>query len=255
MHRTVFLFLAALVLTGCVSTQASQQVAKPKPSTGSAVPAPEGATRPREAAISAYKSVSRRLEPVAEKTCRGLHPSAPGTFCDFVISIDYDPRKPANAYQTIGRDKRPVITFNIQMLQSIQNNHEIAFILGHEAGHQIARHLVQKRTNAMIGAVVLGGLLGLAGADPQAGLDLGGAIGGRAYSKTFELQADRIGTHITERAGYNPTIGARSFARTSGSSSLLSTHPPSRQRYDTVVQTAAEIRLARSQGQTPKIVW
>ncbi|MBL4751185.1 MAG: M48 family metallopeptidase [Amylibacter sp.] len=240
------LLAACVSTTGPAPAPTKPPVTKPQPVV----------TRSAQSGLAAFARVSRRVEPVAERSCRQIHKNANPKFCDFVIKVNKDPRQPANAYQSIGQDGRPVITFNINMIRSIQNDHEIAFILGHEAGHQIAKHLGKTRQNQVAGAV-LGGLLAAAlGADMQSGADLGGLVGARSYSKGFELQADRIGTHIASRAGYNPVIGARSFNRTQGSNAFLSTHPPSQDRINTVNQTAARIRAAKAAGQgTPPITW
>jgi len=212
--------------------------------------------RTTQSGMTAFSRVSRRVVPVAERSCRQIHRNAPATYCNFVIKVQNDPKQPANAFQSIGRDGRPVITFNINMIRSVENDNEIAFILGHEAGHQIAGHLSKTRQNQTAGAI-LGGILAAAiGADVQTGLDLGGTVGARSYSKGFELQADRIGTYIADRAGYNPVIGARAFNRTTGSNALLATHPPSQDRINTVNQTYAHIRAAKAQGiRTPPIQW
>lgn len=241
---------ALLALSACVATS---------PSTGTQ-PAPvqyEEPTVQRSAAqgIANYRRVSARVEPVAEQACRSVHPNVDPRFCDFNLKVLNDPRQAPNAFQSIGKDGRPVLTFNINMLRSIKNDHEIAFILGHEAGHQIAKHIAQKVENQTAGALLGGILMASLGADPQTGVDLGGMIGGRAYSKKFELQADRIGAHIAARAGYDPRIGAASFNRTQGSNSLLSTHPPSADRIQTVEQTTATIRAARAQGLTAPVRW
>ncbi len=219
-------------------------------------PPQQTVTRSAQSGLAAFSRVSRRVEPIAERSCKELHKNAKTQFCDFVIKVHNDPKQPANAFQSIGRDGRPVITFNINMIRSIQNDHEIAFILGHEAGHQIAQHLSKSRQNQVAGAV-LGGILAAAlGGNIQTGADLGSLVGARSYSKGFELQADRIGTHIASRAGYSPVVGARSFNRTKGSSALLSTHPPSQDRINTVNKTAAEIKAAKAKGQRkPPITW
>ena len=253
--KSKILSLAILaLLAACVSTTGPEPT-RPSPSPTATKPKPV-VTRSAQSGLAAFARVSRRVEPVAERSCRQIYRSAPRSFCDFVIKVNKDPKQPANAYQSIGKDGRPVITFNINMIRSIQNDHEIAFILGHETGHQIARHLVKTRQNQVTGAM-LGGLLAVAlGGDLQSGADLGGLVGARSYSKGFELQADRIGTHIASRAGYNPVIGARSFNRTKGSNAFLSTHPPSQDRINTVNQTAAQIRAAKAKGQrTPPIKW
>ena len=168
----------------------------------------------------AYRRVSAQMEPVAERICRDIHPRAPRTFCDFQVRTINDPRQPPNAFQSIGRDGRPIIAFNINMLRTIRNDHEIAFIFGHEAGHQIARHIEQTQANALAGALIGGILIAAGGGDTQVGVDIGAQIGGRSYSKKFELEADRLGAYIADRAGYDPLIGAKSFDRTRGSSAL-----------------------------------
>ncbi len=247
MFRQFALFSMVAALTACVATE---------PAPVSRTPYEEPVVqRSGSQAVANYRSVTARVEPVAERACRSLYPQVRIAFCDFTFRVLDDPKQPPNAFQSIGPDGRPVITFNINMLRTVKNDHEIAFIMGHEAGHQIAQHINQKVENSTAGAL-LGGLLMVAiGADPQAGVDLGGAIGGQAYSKKFELQADRIGTHLASRAGYDPLIGAESFRRTQGSNSLLSTHPPSYDRIQTVEQTNAAILAARARGQVAPIVW
>jgi Zn-dependent protease with chaperone function len=247
MFRQFALFSMVAALTACVAT---------KPAPVSRTPYEEPMVQRSGALATAnYRRMAARVEPVAERACRSLYPQIRMEFCDFTFQVLDDPKQPPNAFQSIGRDGRPVITFNINMLRTVKNDHEIAFIMGHEAGHQIAQHINQRVDNSTAGAL-LGGLLMVAiGADPQAGVDLGGAIGGQAYSKKFELQADRIGTHLASRAGYNPLIGAESFRRTQGSNSLLSTHPPSYDRIQTVEQTNAAILAARARGQVAPIVW
>lgn len=203
----------------------------------------------------AYARVARQVEPVAESICRQIHPSAPRNFCDFNVQVINDPRQPPNAFQSIGRDGRPVIAFNINMLRTVRNDHEIAFIFGHEAGHQIARHIEKTQANALAGAIIGGILIAAGGGDASAGVDLGAQIGGRSYSKKFELQADTIGAHIADRAGYSAEIGARTFERTKGSSALLATHPPSADRMARVDATIAQIDAAKAQGRRAPIAW
>ncbi|MEM7439379.1 MAG: M48 family metalloprotease [Pseudomonadota bacterium] len=205
--------------------------------------------------LTAYRRVTARMEPVAERICRDIHPRAPRKFCDFQVKVINDPRQPPNAFQSIGRDGRPIIAFNINMLRTIRNDHEIAFIFGHEAGHQIARHIEQTQSNAVAGALIGAILVAAGGGDASVGVDIGSQIGGRSYSKKFELEADRLGAYIADRGGYDPAIGAKSFDRTRGSSALLATHPPSAQRKATVSATVAKINAAKAQGKRPPIIW
>lgn len=202
-------------------------------------------------AVQAYLRVGSQIEPIAERLCREKNPSAPSTYCDFQIKIDTSNTNTPNAYQTIGEDGRPIIAFNIPMLATIKNDHEIAFILGHEAGHQIRNHILKSSANANLGALVLGSIFSASGASQTTvgqAANLGGKLGARAYSQSHELQADVVGTYISEIAGYNSLIGAQSFSRFSGGGGF-STHPPSNQRITTVQRTAAEIATKRAAGQ------
>jgi len=249
-----FISLALLpFLVACVETTTppAQKKAPTKP-----VATKPAVVRSSQSALSAFSRVTRRMEPVAERSCREVHRNAPAKFCDFVIKVDKNPKTPANAMQSIGKDGRPVITFNINLMRTLRNDNEFAFIFGHEAGHQIAQHLSRGRGNVTAGAVLGGLIAGALGASVDSGAKLGSQIGFFSFAKEHELQADRIGTHITYRGGYDPVIGARSFAGRGGSNAFLSTHPPSQDRVNTVHQTAAQIRTAKAKGQrTPPITW
>lgn len=247
MFRHLMHIVIAVSLTACVATDSEPVSQRPynEPTV----------QRSADRAVAGFRRVTARVEPVAENACRSRYPNVKYAFCDFTFKVLNDPKQPPNAFQSIGPDGRPIITFNINMLRTVQNDHEIAFIMGHEAGHQIARHINQKVGNANTGALLGGLLMVTLGGDAQAGIDLGGMIGGQAYSKKFELQADRIGAHLASRAGYDPLIGAQSFNRTRGSNSLLSTHPPSSDRILAVEQTVAAINAAKARGQVAPIVW
>jgi len=246
MRLIPFLISSVILLSACVPED-TQSVQMP--------PKAPVARKTSAQAIADYARVAKRVEPVAEATCRSLNKNENATFCNFSLKIVNDPKQPPNAFQSQGSDGRPIIAFNINLLRTIQNDDEIAFILGHEAGHQIASHLVKTRGNTMAGAILGGILVTIAGGDVNLGMDIGATFGQRAYSQDFELQADTIGTHIAYRAGYNPERGAQYFNRIDSASGILSTHPPSQRRINTVNATAARIRAARSQGFTAPVVW
>lgn len=235
-----------LFLAGCVDVQAPAPDGAQPPQTPQVAPPSRGA----EQAVQAYLRVSSRIEPVAERLCRQKNPTAPGAYCDFQIKVDTSPARAPNAFQTIGQDGRPIIAFNVPMLATVRNDDEIAFILGHEAGHQIRNHIVKSTVNANLGAVLLGSIFAASGASQSTvgeATNLGGRIGARAYSQTHELEADVIGTYVAEIAGYSSLVGAQSFARFSGGGGF-STHPPSSARIATVQRTAAQIAADRAAG-------
>lgn len=232
---------AALTLAGC-----DVVVAPPPPASSAPIKAPPPevprAELPREARAMAraFVEVVDRLEPVAERECRNR---APRLNCDFLIVVDDRPGQPPNAFQTVDDNGRPIIAFTLGLIAETRNADEIAFVMAHEAAHHIEDHLSQLRRNATLGAVVFGELAGLTGggdASIRTAQELGAAVGARSYSKAFELEADRLGTIITARAGYDPVRGGDFFFRVPDpGDQFLGTHPPNAERVQMVRQTAA----------------
>ncbi len=131
------------------------------------------------------------------------------------------------------------------LTRDVNNADELAFVMAHEAAHHIQGHLAQQAQNAAAGAVLLAGLATIAGTGPNdiaAAQDLGAFVGSRSYSKNFELEADRLGTVIAYKAGYDPLNGALYFAGVPDPGDrFLGTHPPNAQRYYAVQDTMAQI--------------
>lgn len=204
---------------------------------------PTQTSQPRLSADRAARSfvqVVRRVEPIAERECRAR---TTGVNCDYNIVVDDRPGQPANAFQTLDKEGRPIVGFTLALIADARNEDELAFVLGHEAAHHIAGHIGRQQQNAMAGAVIFAGIATLSGGDANAvrtAQELGAEVGARRYSKDFELEADALGTIITARAGYNPLRGAEFFARIPDPGDrFLGTHPPNAARLDTVRRTAA----------------
>lgn len=232
MRLPALILIVAMGLAGCVPTGSPAPVAQP----AGAVPAPQSA----RAAARQFVEVVETVEPVAERECRR---HAPGANCDFQIVVDDRPGQPPNAFQTVDAQGRPVIAFNLGLIAEARNADELAFVMGHEAAHHIAGHIDRQRQAAAAGAVIFAGLATLTGADEsgvRSAQELGAAVGARSYSKEFELEADRLGTIITARAGYDPLRGAEFFTRIPDPGNrFLGTHPPNAQRIQTVRDTVA----------------
>ncbi|WP_116082838.1 M48 family metallopeptidase [Tropicimonas sp. IMCC34011] len=216
------------------------------PPTGSgSVSAPSVPTRQvnPDTAARNFVSVVQRVEPVAERECRAR---APQLDCDFLIVVDDRPGLPANAFQTLDKDGRPVIGFTLALIADAQNTDELAFVLGHEASHHISGHIARSQASAQAGALILGGLAQVAGSGAnsiETAARLGATVGSRRYSKDFELEADRLGTIIAIRAGYDPVKGAEFFTRIPDPGDrFLGSHPPNGERIAIVRQTAAQYR-------------
>ena len=189
-----------------------------------------------------FAEVVRTVEPVAERECRLRTKNVD---CDFDIVVDNRPNQPANAYQTLDRNDRPIIAFTTALIGDARNADELAFIMGHEAAHHIGGHIARQEQHAVAGAVLAGGLAVLLGGNSdavQTAQRTGAQVGARQYSKNFELEADELGTIITARAGYDPLRGAAFFSRIPDPGDrFLGTHPPNAARVETVRRTAGSL--------------
>lgn len=229
----LLLLLALVFLAAC-------ETGVPAPPPGGARPVPDA-----RAAAQAFVDVVAAVEPVAERECRAR---TSGVRCDFVIAVNSDLRAPPNAFQSVGRDGRPIITFTVAMISETGDADELAFILSHEASHHILGHIARQTENAAAGAAIFAGLAQVSGAGPDEianAQEIGALVGARSFSKEFELEADQLGTIITIRSGFDPVRGAAYFARIRDPGDrFLGTHPPNTARLDVVHATARRMGWA-----------
>jgi predicted Zn-dependent protease len=163
------------------------------------------------------------------------------------------------------------IAVNRGLLLELDNEAELAAVLGHEIVHALARHGAQAQERGTLlqgglAAAQIGAVLG--GADEQtAGLLLGGASVGAQlistrYGRDAELQSDLYGTRLLKAAGYDPgasitlqeTFVKLSEGRDSGwLEGLFASHPPSKERVaknrETVAKLGAGGELGRERYQ------
>jgi predicted Zn-dependent protease len=124
------------------------------------------------------------------------------------------------------------------MFDVIDNEDELAFIMGHEVAHVSARHSNQRLSQAMvlagIGIGVNYSIQELDSSERQlilAAYGLGTTVGiALPYSRLHESEADYIGQLYMARAGYNPEVAPgvwKKMAKKSpgGTPGWLSTHP------------------------------
>jgi predicted Zn-dependent protease len=109
---------------------------------------------------------------------------------------------------------------------------ELAFVLGHEMGHVIRRHAIdrlmaQSAISVVTGKLSVGGLLGI----PVARLLT--TLLHQGYAQDQELEADRVGVRLAGSAGFDATAATRLLGRlrgqsgaTGGLGSYLASHPP-----------------------------
>lgn len=128
---------------------------------------------------------------------------------------------------------------------------ELASLLGHELGHVNARHTAQQMSQAMLTQTLVGGVAALAGSQGSALGDLTaqlGSIGAGAllasYSRDNERQADDLGLRYMAAAGYDPQgfVGLMDMLRTLNKEQpnavqlMFSTHPMSDERYQSALK-------------------
>ena len=134
------------------------------------------------------------------------------------------------------------------LLLRMENEAQLAAVIGHEIGHYLQRHSVDRlrdiKSRAAAGQVLA--LFGLAGAIGQ----LAVLAGGFAYSRDHEHEADRIGAHLMHRAGYRVSESAavwnnlldearaREGDEPSATSPLFASHPAPPERRNNLAQLA-----------------
>lgn len=155
------------------------------------------------------------------------------------------------------------------LLAAMNDEAELASVLGHEVGHVAAHHAAKRQRTATITQVLAGIVGAVAGSSGVGNLvGQGAGVGAdlitKGFSRTQEYQADDLGVRYLATAGYDPLassdmlgiLGAQSAldARVSGKASSLptwaSTHPNSADRVkrarDKAAQTGAAGRGARN---------
>jgi Zn-dependent protease with chaperone function len=232
-------WLAALLMTallaGCVTPVAQAPQSAPAQANAAYLP-PEQAARNFLTAVAA-------MEPIAERYCRAR---IPNDRCDFQIVIDDRRDQPPNAFQTLDKQGRPILGFTLALIADARNVDEIAFVMGHEAAHHILGHIPQQQQSATQGALIAGILVAAGGGGTDAiqnAQKIGASLGARRFSKGFELEADALGTEMTEVAGFDALRGASFFSRIPDpGDQFLGTHPPNAARIDTVRQVVNSLR-------------
>jgi Zn-dependent protease with chaperone function len=208
-------------------------------------------------AESRFNRVARRVEPAGRAICEETTANLENFNCNVNINIDRDMVE-RNAYFTY-QNGNPIIRISMPLLRDTESDDEVAFVMDHEFGHLIGRHIEKQQQQALVGAVIMGAITAYANAnaaaagqyyDPNAvsrNMAIGAAAGSIAYSQTYELEGDTLGTYITQLAGYDPVRGAQYFARpeearsSAGNLSFWGTHPPDEMRIATVLATVRAI--------------
>lgn len=101
-----------------------------------------------------------------------------------------------------------------QLVALANDEAELAFVLGHEAGHIAARHSSERKRATIFSQILAIGLGAVTGSS-QLGNFAGQVTQGLvlSYSRRQEYEADDLGVGYLAAAGYDPEASARCLAR------------------------------------------
>jgi predicted Zn-dependent protease len=146
---------------------------------------------------------------------------------------------------------------NTGLLRAVDNEAQLAGVMGHEMSHVILRHGTNQATKselvelpAILGAQLTGS--SMVGKLAQLGIGLGANSVLLKFSRTDESQADLMGSHLMAEAGYDPMQLARFFDKLNANGGqqapqFLSDHPNPDNREKAI---AAEVQRLPAQNYT-----
>lgn len=163
----------------------------------------------RDASIRDYvDQIGQRLAPLSSR------PTLPYVF----QAVESDQ---VNAFATMGG----YVYVTTGLMETADNEAELASVIGHEIGHIAARHAVEQMREAAIAS----GLVSAAGLDRNTAINLGVELAiRRPHSRQAEFEADQLGLRNLVSAGYAPGAMVSFMQKLEGENSIptfLSTHP------------------------------
>ena len=157
------------------------------------------------------------------------------------------------------------------LIELVDNQHQLASVIGHEVGHVLAKHSnerMSQKLGTQIGISLVAAVaaprtplgqsaVGLLGVGTQYGLIM-------PFSRLHESEADEIGVELMAKAGFNPSESVTLWQKMAQASQggqppeFLSTHPSHETRIDdlrTHLPKAMQImRQAHAAGKNPNCI-
>ena len=90
------------------------------------------------------------------------------------------------------------------LLEALESDDEVAFVLGHEIGHVAGDHIRKQLSQAIAGSILLDILTGGSSQLVRIGADIMFSLYQSGYSRQHERDADTRGVRYMKAAGYNP---------------------------------------------------
>ena len=192
----------------------------------------------KDPTLTAYvNAVGKRLMASQEATASGF---------PFTFEVIANPS--INAFALPGGP----MFINTGLLRAVDNEAQLAGVMGHEMSHVILRHGTNQASKANLielPAMLAGELAGngsMMGQLAQLGIGFGADSVLLKFSRTAESQADLMGSHLMAEAGYDPMEMAKFFDKLNangGSSApqFLSDHPNPGNRSKAIEQEAVRL--------------
>lgn len=139
------------------------------------------------------------------------------------------------------------IGVNTGLLAIVENDDQLAAVIGHEIAHMTASHAAERYSQqaaTQLGLGVASSVVGGAGSGAAQGVASLGGVGAQLglllpFSRRHELEADRLGVDYMARAGYRPSQALTLWTNMAagrggggGAGGLMSTHPSDAQRIE-----------------------
>jgi len=126
---------------------------------------------------------------------------------------------------------------------------ELAAVMGHEIAHALREHGRERASQQAAQSTVIGigaALLGIGDVGASLVNVVADVTVGLPYSRSFEVEADRIGVELAARAGYDPRAAVtlwQKMGQSGGSAppQFLSTHPAPENRARDLTDYAARV--------------
>ncbi len=140
------------------------------------------------------------------------------------------------------------------ILLALENEAQLAALLGHELGHVNARHTAEQMSKGALTNVFIGGVAAYVGTQSSALGSLTSKLGMfgagallASYSRDNEREADALGLEYMVKSGYkaNGFVGLMDMLRQTSKHKpsaielMFATHPMSDERYQTAVETVS----------------
>jgi predicted Zn-dependent protease len=166
--------------------------------------------------------------------------------------IDYDftvlDSKEVNAFAAPGG----FVFVTRGLLEKIENENQLAFVIGHEVGHIARKHSI-KAIERTYGLSVLLSLFSREDSNSKNQIArIASSLALLKRSRKNEFEADWQGIHLADKAGYNPngaigffnvlkSMEGKGFEKIERVASFFSTHPPTSERIKSAAEHINEI--------------